>query len=104
MASQVQQFITRVNRLIKDSGLLQMSGTRFDRGDTPMTFLKQVAACNVTENGITQCSVGQAAVEANAMLDSIDVEEGRVLFRKRANSGMVPKNAGLSRPYTDEVF
>ncbi len=105
MSKQVQQFITRVNEQIKNGGLLQMSGARFDRGDTPMTFLKQKAGITPFMNGTSKkVSVAEIAEEANALMDDIAGREGKALFRKRKNNGMVPKSVGVWKDYTDEVL
>lgn len=88
MPKQVQQFISRVSLEIRDRGLRQMSAIRFDRGDTPMDALRYFAARG-------SCTVGEAAESLNAMNDFCDVAEGRrkQIFRKRLNSGSVPKKA-----------
>lgn len=96
MASQVQQFLTRTNRMIKEDGLLGISGVRFDRGGKPMDVLKSKRYPDLL--GGKRLTVGQVAVGMNAMQDCADTQDGKSIFKKRVSNGMVPRNAGY-RPF-----
>ncbi len=101
---QVQQFITRMNKAIKDEGLVQLSGTRFDKGDTPMDALK-AKAFGVTFMSGKKCSLGQVAADMNVMMDIMDSMTGKTIFKKRISCGIASQkympNPVVFKDYTD---
>jgi len=106
MSKQVQQFITRMNQEIKNEGLIQLSGTMFGSGATPMDALRAKAFGATAMTG-KSCTLGQAAADMNAMMDIMDALDGKPIFRKRLSSGLAPKNVEVAvmstRPYVDET-
>ena len=109
MAKQVQQFITRVTREIKEKGLTGISGVSFIKGarnyGTPMDVLKSKRSEGLLYGThARRFSVGEVAVDMNAMFDCTDALDGTPHFKKRVSGGLIPKGAGIPlEPFNDNV-